>query len=243
MQYGSKHKNSANPHKTSSITSTNNLQNNTAAAEDSNAMNLTDMLEGAKGARKSDDITATLMRMTVTPNKKQQHKHKQDAPKKLQMAMKKGLENYISKGRRAPVPSTTGNPISAVVQRRTERSDTLQGTGGNGNGSARSKPDGNGVSNNNKWSTPNPMKGNKSRRSASNNNGQNKKPRSNNDDSEGEESAQQNQGSKEMAEQGDFVVDLETMNASLNKKSMRDKAAKKKADKKKQEASNEKTTK
>jgi hypothetical protein len=49
------------------------------------------IMEGGKGARKSDDITATLMRMTVTPNKKQQKERKQDAPKKLRMVMKKGL--------------------------------------------------------------------------------------------------------------------------------------------------------
>ena len=42
--------------------------------------NSTDLLKGGKGARKSDDITATPMRMTVTPNKKQQHERKQDAP-------------------------------------------------------------------------------------------------------------------------------------------------------------------
>ena len=54
---------------------------------------------------------------------------------------------------------------------------------------------------------------------------------------------QQKQGSKETAEQGDFVVDLESMGALLKKKSLRDKAAKKKAAKKKQEESMEKTTK
>ncbi len=45
------------------------------------SMNLTDTLEGGKGARKSNDIMATPMRMTVTPNKKQQCKRKQVAPK------------------------------------------------------------------------------------------------------------------------------------------------------------------
>ncbi len=47
------------------------------------SMNLTDTLEGGKGARKSNDITATPRRMTVTPNKKQQRKREQVAPKKL----------------------------------------------------------------------------------------------------------------------------------------------------------------
>ncbi len=141
------------------------------------------------------------------------------------------------------MPSTKGNPISAVIQRRTKRSDTQQGTGGNGDGSFRAKPDGHGVSDNNKWSTPNTKKGNKSRRSASNDDGQNKKARSDDNNSEGKESTQQKQGSKETAEQGDFVVDLESMGALLKKKSLRDKAAKKKAAKKKQEENMEKTTK
>jgi hypothetical protein len=206
------------------------------------SMNLTDTSEGGKGARKSNDITATPMRMTVTPNKKQQREREQVAPKKLQTAMKKGLEDYFGKCKRAPVPSTEGNPISAVVQRHTERGDTQQGMGGDGDGSFHAKLDGHGVSNNNKWSTPKMKKGNKSRWSAGNDDGQNKKARSNDDNSEGEESTQQKQGSKETAEQGDFVVDLESMGALLKKKSLRDKAAKKKAAKKKQEESVEKTT-
>ncbi len=44
-------------------------------------MNLTDMSEGGKGTRKSNDIMATLMRMTVTPNEKQQRECKQVTPK------------------------------------------------------------------------------------------------------------------------------------------------------------------
>jgi hypothetical protein len=156
--------------------------------------------------------------------------------------MKKGLGDYFGKGKRAPVPSTKGNPILAVVQRRTECGDTQQGMGGNGNGSSPTKPNGHKVSNNNKWSTPNMTKGNKSCRSASNNEGQNKKARSNDNNSGGEESTQQKQGSKETAEQGDFVMDLESMSTSLRKKSLRDKAAKKKAAKKNQEEHAEKTT-
>jgi hypothetical protein len=58
---------------------------------------------------------ATPMRMTVTPNKKQQREHKQDAPKKLQMVMKKGLEDCFGKGKRTPVPSTKGNPKSKAI--------------------------------------------------------------------------------------------------------------------------------
>jgi hypothetical protein len=35
-------------------------------------------MEGGKGACKSNNITATPMRMTVSPNKKQQREHEQD---------------------------------------------------------------------------------------------------------------------------------------------------------------------
>ncbi len=88
-------------------------------------------MEGGIGAYKCNDITATPMRMTVTPNEKQQREHKQDAPKKSQTVMKKGLEDYFGKGKRTPVPSTKENPISTVVQRREEQGNTPTGTGGN----------------------------------------------------------------------------------------------------------------
>jgi hypothetical protein len=104
------------------------------------------------------------------------------------------------------------------------------------------KPDGHGVGNNTKWSTPITKKGNKSLQSASNEEQQNKKPRSDDKDSGGEESKQRRKGYKEEVGQGDFAVDLELMSASLKKKSLKTKAAKKKADKKKQEDSAEKTT-
>ena len=47
------------------------------------SMTSTDQSEGGKDACKSNDITATPMRMTVTPNKKQQSKQEQVAPQKL----------------------------------------------------------------------------------------------------------------------------------------------------------------
>ncbi len=53
--------------------------------------------------------------------------------------MRKGLKDYFCKGKRAPVPSTEGNPISAVVQRHTKRGDTQQGMGGDVDGSFRAK--------------------------------------------------------------------------------------------------------
>jgi hypothetical protein len=57
-----------------------------------------------------------------------------------------------------------------------------------------------------------------------------------------EGSKQRRQGSEEEVGQGDFAMDLESMSASLKKKSLKSKAAKKKADKKKQEDSAEETT-
>ena len=101
----------------------------------------------------------------------------------MQTAIKKGLEDYFGKGKRAPVPLTKENPISAVVQRCTERCDLQQDMADNGGGSARTNPDGLGVSNSNERSTPNTTKGNTSRRGASNEEGQNKKARSNEEDS------------------------------------------------------------
>ncbi len=198
-------------------------------------------MEGGKGARKSNDITATPMRMTVTPNKKQQREREQDAPKKSRMVMKKGLKDYFGKGKRTPLPSTKGNPISTVVQRRKEQGDTPTGTGGDRAGAFNAETDGHGVRDNTKWSTPITKKGNKSLW-ASNKDGQNKKPRSDDKDSGGEESKQRRKGSKEEVGQGDFAVDLESMSALLKKKSLNTKAAKKKADKKKQEDSAGKTT-
>ncbi len=188
----------------------------------------TDQSEGGKGIPKTDDITATPMRMTVTPNKKQQREQEQVTPKNSQPAMKKGLKGYFGKGKRAPVPSTKENPISAIVQRRIKRGDPQQDTDGNGDGSARAKPGGLGVGNSNKWATPNMTKGVNPHRGASNKEGQNMKARSNKDDSGGKESTHQQQRSKETAGQVDFVVDLESMSASLTKKSLRAKAARKK---------------
>ncbi len=101
-----------------------------------------------------------------------------------------GPQRLLGKGKRAPVPLTKGNLISAVVQRCIECSDPPQDTDGNGSGSACTKPDGLGVSDINKRSTPNTTKGTKSCRDASNKEGQNKKARSNEDDLGGKESTQ-----------------------------------------------------
>jgi hypothetical protein len=79
-----------------------------------------------------------------------------------------------------------------------------------------------------KWLTPITKKGSKSLWSASNNNGQNKKPRSDDKESGQEESKQKK--SEEEEEQADFTVDLESMSASMKKKSPKAKAARQNKD-------------
>jgi hypothetical protein len=168
-------------------------------AEEGKATKLAEIMEVGRGACKSNDISATLMRKAVTPNNKQQSKREQEAPKKLRSAMKKGLKNYFGQGKRSPIPSTAGNLIATVVQRPNARCGTPMGKGGNEAGE-----EGEGDKDNTKWLTPITKKGSKSLRSASNENGQNKKPRSDNEESEGEESKQK---TEEEEEQAGFVVD------------------------------------
>ena len=116
-------------------------------------------MEEGKGARKSDDITATPMRTAVTPNNKQQSKRKQEAPKKPRSAMKKGLNNYFGQGKRSPLPSTAGNPIAMVLQRREVQGGTLMGKESSGAGAEGKKSD------TNSWHTPIAKKGNKNKNS------------------------------------------------------------------------------
>jgi hypothetical protein len=52
-------------------------------------------MEEGKGARKSDNITATPMRTAVTPSDKQQSEREQEATKKPRSAMKKSLGNCL----------------------------------------------------------------------------------------------------------------------------------------------------
>ena len=68
-------------------------------------------MEDGKGARKSDDITATPIREAQTTSKKQQSERKQEPPKKPRSAMKKDLTAYFGEGKRSPGPTTAGNPI------------------------------------------------------------------------------------------------------------------------------------
>ena len=74
-------------------------------------------MEDGKGTRKSDDITATPTREAPTTSKKQQSKREQEVPKKLRSAIKKGLTDFFSQGKRAPGSTTEGNPIKTVIQR------------------------------------------------------------------------------------------------------------------------------
>ncbi len=128
-------------------------------------------MEEGKGACKNDKITATPLRTAVTPNVKQQSKREQEAPKKPQSAMKKGLKNYFSQGKRSPLPSTAGNPIATVLQQREVQGGSPTGKGDSGAGLEGKKGD------TDSWHTPIVKKGNKNKNSpqdASNEDGQNK---------------------------------------------------------------------
>ncbi len=184
-------------------------------AEEGVATKLAGTMEGGRGACKSNDILAIPMRNVVTHHDKQQSKREQDAPKKLQSAMKKDRKNYFGQGKRSPIPSTAENPL---VQRHDKQGGTPTGKGG-----IRAGEEGDGDTNNTRWSTPIMKKGSKSIRSVSNENGQNKKQRSDDKESGEEESNQKK--SEEEGEQAGFAVDLKSMSTSMKKKSPKTKSA------------------
>ena len=105
-------------------------------------------MEDGKGARKSNNITATSIREARTTSKKQQSERKQELAKKLRSAMKKNLTAYFGKGKRSPGPTTAGNPIKTVIQCRKLQVGTLTGMGDSGAGVGGKKD------NNNSWRTP-----------------------------------------------------------------------------------------
>jgi hypothetical protein len=181
-------------------------------AEEGEATELAGTREGGRGARKSNDILATPMRTAVTHFDKQQSKREQDAPKKLRSAMKRDLKNYFGPGKRSPIPMTAGNPITTVVQRRDKQGGPPTGEGGNTVGVVGDRD-----INPTRWLTPITKMGDKSIRSKSIEDGQNKNPRSDDKESGGEESTQKK--SKEVGAQASFAVDLESMRASMKRKS------------------------
>jgi hypothetical protein len=105
-------------------------------------------MEDGKGARKSDDITATPIRKALPTSGKQQSEREQELPKKLRLAMKKYLTAYFGEGKRSPGPTTAGNPIKTVIQCRELQTGTLTGKGDSGTGAGGKKDD------NNSWRTP-----------------------------------------------------------------------------------------
>jgi hypothetical protein len=64
-------------------------------AKDRVTTKIVDTTERGKDARKSDDITATLMRAEVTPNGKQSRERQQEPPKISRGGVKKGLKDYF----------------------------------------------------------------------------------------------------------------------------------------------------
>ena len=105
-------------------------------------------MEDGKGARKSDNITATPIRKALPTSGKQQSKREQELPKKPRLAMKRDLTAYFGKGKRLPGPTTAGNPIDTVIQRRELQIGTPKGKGDSGAGAGGKKDD------NNSWRTP-----------------------------------------------------------------------------------------
>jgi len=142
-------------------------------------------MEDGKGARKSNNITATSIREARTTSKKQQSERKQELANKLRSAMKKNLTAYFGKGKRSPGPTTAGNPIEMVIQRRELQRGTPTGKGDSG-AEAGGKKD-----NNNSWRTPlmkkKRDKSNTTPQGTKGEEGQNnKKPRSDDKESAGE---------------------------------------------------------
>ena len=80
------------------------------------------------------DIAATPIRKALPTSGKQQSKCEQVLPKKPRSALKKDLTAFFSKGKRSPVPTTAGNPIETVIQRRELQRGTPTGKGDSGAG-------------------------------------------------------------------------------------------------------------
>ena len=91
-------------------------------------------MEAGKSTRKSNDITATPTRTTPATSVPQQGEREQNVPKKLRSAMKKDLTDFFGQGKRAPGPTTAGNPIETVIQRRILKVGTTTGKGDSGAG-------------------------------------------------------------------------------------------------------------
>ncbi len=95
------------------------------------------IMEDRKGARKSDDITATPIRKALPTSGNQQSEHEQVLPKKPRSALKKDLTAYFIDGKRSPVPTTAGNPIDTAIQRRKFATRHSKGQGRQQNRSGR----------------------------------------------------------------------------------------------------------
>jgi hypothetical protein len=105
-------------------------------------------MEDGKGARKSNNITATPIREVRTTSRKQQSEREQELPKNPRSAMKKVLTAFLGDGKSSPSPTTAGNPIKTVIQHRKLQRGTPTGKGDSGAGAGGKKDD------NNCWRTP-----------------------------------------------------------------------------------------
>ena len=110
-------------------------------AKDGELVGAADMTKRGKGTRKSANITATPMRAEVTPNGKQGRERKQEAPKKLRVIVKKGLDDYFGKNKQIPTPSMKEDPVTMVVQRHDSRgAKSLRTESTNNNEGQNKKP-------------------------------------------------------------------------------------------------------
>ncbi len=98
-----------------------------------------DTMERGEAARKSNNITNTPARAKVTPNGKQNRECKQDPPKKSRGDIKKEVKDYFGEGKRVFAPSTKGNPVSTVVQRRKSRGAKSSRAEGSSNNKGQNK--------------------------------------------------------------------------------------------------------
>ncbi len=98
-----------------------------------------DTTERGKASRKSEDITDTPARAKVTPNGKQNRECEQNPPKKSRGDIKKGIKDYFSEGKRVSAPSTEGDPVTTVVQRRKSRGAKSSRAGGSSNDKGQNK--------------------------------------------------------------------------------------------------------
>ncbi len=75
----------------------------------------------------------------MTPNGKQNREREQDPPKKSRGDIKKEIKDYFGEGKRVFTPSTEGDPVTTVVQRRKSRGAKSSRAEGSSNDKGQNK--------------------------------------------------------------------------------------------------------